>query len=340
MGLLDKLVAAANVAASSAADALEKKAGAVDEDLAEEGWYRGLKTLGAGAEVVARGALGAAEGVGGAALEQLGRTELGQTIGDTARGISDLFASLPVFSAIADTRRAMHGIDALYAHLRQDPRDPARYLWLVEAIDDLERDRGRARALKAVVDPLDVLRALSLQLPAKVAAGVDTRERLLRNAFALSVERALADPADAEGLHGLGRVYLLTGRAGDAVSFCRMALAAGGPAAPAAPVTLARADQGPGESARPPLAARRALAGGQTWGNRVLAELALGDEALEPADRIQSYSDLCDAVAPADEVAYRGPRPRGLGVLGELGSAQLTKAAAAIYGGAPTEEGA
>jgi hypothetical protein len=344
--LFDQLKAAASVAANSAKEALEERAGelqrsvgerasALEGEVADEGWYQGLRKAGDLGGEVASGVLKGAAGIGQHLFVEAGRTELGRGLGASTREITAVLGSMPVVSAMSDVRRAMHGIDGLHAHLLEDPGDAERSLWLAEALAGLASDRDRAVMLRVLMNPGSLLKVAAFRTTRALGAeGESARVRLLQAAFARAVAALQQEPADARHLHVLSRVYLATGHLPHAARFARLAaLAAPEDGRPL--VTLARIYRALGRRDAAREAARLGAERGCTAGYAVLADMVLEDAEVAPAERLELHGLLLERINEEDMVAYYGPRTRGFAVLEAAGRAQWEKARQLMEGRIP-----
>jgi len=336
VGIFDRLKAAASVAANAAKEVVEERADAVQkravkevDDLeahvGEEGWYQGIKRAGGVSGEVASGVIQSAADIGRTLFEEAGRTELGRGLGESTREVTATIGAMPIVSAVSDARRAMHGVDALGDHLRAEPADPERYVWLAEALEGLGRERDRATLMRALLNPTAILKIATLRTTRSLGReGEDARRRLLKSAFALTVRGLRERPADPRLLHVLARIYLALGEPVEAVRFAKLAVLAaprnGGPL-----VTLARVYLAMGQLRNGREAARLAAERGCTAGFALLADVVLEDASVEPMERLRLHGVLIERIEEADMVACYGPRPQGFELVGAVGRAQWAK---------------
>jgi len=336
LGIFDRLKAAASVAANAAkeavgeqTDAIQRRAGKEVDDLeshvGEEGWYQGIKRAGGVGGEVASGVLQGAANIGRTIFEEAGRTELGRGIGASTREVTSTIGTLPIVSAVSDARRALHGVDALGDHLREDPSDPERFLWLAEALEALSQDRDRAVLMRALLNPTALLKIAALRTTRSLGReGEDARRRLLKSAFVLTVRGLQACPTDARLLHVMARVYLAVDDPREAMRFAKLAVLAA-PEDGAPLVTLARIYLSMGQRHNGRQAARLAAERGCTVGFALLADVVLEDAGVEPLERLKLHGVLIERIEEHDMLAYYGPRSQGFALVGAVGRAQWSK---------------
>ena len=326
MGWLDKARAAANEAKKAASEvALSAKATA-EEEWGGAGWYDGAKEKARTASGIAKKAAMGAADLAGEVIGEVGSTDLGQRVGHRTRSLTSRLAKLPLFTLSTDVIKARHGVDSLYEHLKEDLEDPVRYVWLAEAMGRVRRDSTAYTRIRSVADPSFFL--IGHVVKAANSLGAEARDpselRLLKGAFSLSASRVRANRRDSEALHSLARVYRAQGDADEAIKFSRLAYAAD-ENDPLPLVTLSQVALATGRTGPAQRAAERAIGEGAGFAHTILADLALLDETVSPAERVERYSAASDAVTDADREAYLGPHVYGLSVLEGVGRTQLEK---------------
>ncbi len=326
MGWLNKARAAASEAKRIASEAVASAKEAAEEEWGGADWYDGAKEKARSASEAASGAAKGAATFAGEVIGEVGATDLGQRVGVRARSATAALAKLPVFTLSTDVMKAKHGVDGLYTHLKEDTEDPLRYVWLAEAMGRVKRDSAAYSKVRSVADPSFFLVGQAVKVANSLGAEAKdpTETRLLKRAFSLSASRIKSDRRDAPALHVLARVYRAQGDADEAIKFSRLAYAAD-ESDPLPLVTLAQLVLSTGRTDPARSIADRAVTEGAGFANTILADLALLDETVTPAERIERYSAACDAIADADREAYLGPCVEGVGVLEGVGRAQLGK---------------
>lgn len=336
MGIFDRLKAAASVAANAAKEAVEERTDAIQQraakevddlegQIGEEGWYKGIKKAGALSGEVASGVLKGTADIGRTLLQEAGRTELGRGLGESTREVTATIGGLPVFSAMSDAKRAMHGVDALGDHLQEDPMDPIRYVWLAEALESLGRDRDRTLLVRSLINPTALLKVAALRTTRSLGQeGENARLRLLKTGFALTIRGLRDAPTDPVLLHTLARIYLAVDDTPEAARFAKLAILAA-PTDGAPMATLARVYLAMGQTANGRAAARIATRRGCSVGFALLADVVLEDASLEPMKRLELHADLIDRIDEDHISAYYGPRPQGFALFGVVGRAQWAK---------------
>lgn len=327
MGWLDKVRASAAEAGRAARDASAKAMEEANTAWGDEPWMKGARTLGedvvsSSAQLISEGRRKADE-----ALANAAETRAGSVVGERSRQIIGFLGQLPVLSVAVDTMRARHGVDHLYDLVRAQPTQPRPYIWLAEAMRRVDEDRRRYVAVRTVIDPTSIVTRAALTATTGLGAedGEPPTIRILRNAFALAVQRLRAQPGDGDTLDVLARVYLFMGDVPEAVRFAKLAILTE-PDNGHRVMTLARAYQALGQSDNARRAAELTVSRGCSVGYDILAEEVLNGESLTPQERISEYSRLKDLVTPEDRQAYWGPSVEGLDIVQGLGEAQAARA--------------
>lgn len=326
MGWFDKAKAAAEEAKRMAKEAAYNAKDMADVELGRQQWYADAKETAGNAIDRGRDIATEAKDMAGEALGEIGQTKVGQQVGGYTRTFTSRLAALPVFSLSGDVMRTRHGIRPLYAHLKEEPDDPVRYVWLAEAMGRVMADSATYSRIRAVVHPGFYVLGQAVKAASTLGSQPSdpTTIRLLKNAFAISTTRIRKDPRDPAALHALARVYRAQGDAPEAVRFSKLAYVAD-PNNHLPMVTLAQLYLGLGQTENARRAAERATDGGAGYAHTVLADLVLLDEYAEPQGRIERYSAARDRVTKRDREAYLGPSVEGVGVLEGVGRAQLEK---------------
>jgi len=327
MGWWDKVKATSAEAAKAAKEAVDSVVAEVETEFGDQDWYREAKSVGREIGEFGKDVWDGTTELVGETLDDLGKTEGGKVVGDKSRQFVGFLSKLPVLSIATDVMRARNGIDGLYEHLQEDPADPQRHLWLAEAIERMARDQTRYTAVRGVLDPTYVVARQAVKTSAELGqeGGDDTRIRLLKNAFALSIERLRADPADRAALHILARVYLGQRHLGEATRFCKLSVLAD-PADGEALVTLGRVYLALDQEQNARKSAELAIERDSSVGYEILADLTVKSVDGDAGARIEAYSDLLDRVQQPDRTAYWGPSVEGMNMVDAVGAAQMKKA--------------
>jgi len=327
MGWLDKVRASAAEAGRAAREASEKAMEEATTAWGDEPWLKGARAL--GEDVVSSSTQFVSEGRKKAdeALVSAAGTRAGSVVGERSRQLVGFLGQLPVLSVAVDVMRARHGVDHLYDLVRAQPTEPRPYIWLAEAMRRVDEDRRRYIAARTVIDPTSIVARAALT--ATTSLGAEESEppsiRILRNAFALAVQRLRAQAGDGDTLDVLARVYLFMGDLPEAVRFAKLSILAE-PENGHRVLTLARAYHALGQSDNARRAAELAVTRGCSVGRDILAEEILGGESLTPQERISEYSRLKDLVSAEDRQVYWGPSVEGLDIVQGLGEAQAARA--------------
>jgi hypothetical protein len=327
MGWWDKVKAAKAEVAKVAKEVTEAIADEVEDGFGDQDWYQGVK--GAGQSLGEFGKEVWEEGTElvGDTLDELGKTEGGKMLGEKSTHVVGFLSKLPVLSLATDIMRARNGIDGLYEHLKADPNDPERFLWLAEAMDRMDRDQHRYTTIRSAMDPSYLLTRQAIKTSTELGkeAIEAPRRRLLKNAFALSISRLKKKPSDRDAIHVLARVYLAQKLLSESMRFSKLAIIAD-PNDGLALVTLGRVYLAHDQLENARRAGQLAIERGSSMGNEILAEVLLKENAGDAPARIERYSDILDQVSQQDRERYWGPSVQGVNMVEAIGAAQMKKA--------------
>lgn len=146
MGLMDRAVARARLAADQAKQAAHE----LDSRLSDDPDYAAARAAAVDGTERGRAALDRARAASEGLLEEAGSSDTGAKIGDKARNVATVLARLPVVSAMTDAAKARHGVSELHSQLVENPADPFNALWLAEALDRVEQDLDRYRRVRSM----------------------------------------------------------------------------------------------------------------------------------------------------------------------------------------------
>lgn len=326
MGWLDKIKATAAEASKVARDLTEAVTEEAEEAWGEREWYQEAKSIGQDVGALGKEAWEEGSELAGELADDFAQTSVGQKVGSASRHVVGFMAQVPVLSAAVDIMRARHGVDDLYALVQEEPEEPLHYIWLAEAMQRVGTDQKRYVAVRTAVDPSFIVTRTAIKAGTSLGAevGDPVQIRLLKNAFALSMKRLRADPADSDAMHVLARVYLSQGDHGEAARFAKLAILAQ-PESGLPVITLSRTYQALGQSENAEKAAHIAIERGCSVGHEVLAELTLAGDEGTAGGRIEKYSQLRSMVSAEDRHAYWGPSVDGVDIVESVGTAQLKK---------------
>ena len=206
--------------------------------------YEWIEALGYEVEAAARRAAGSRrESLSDAydrGLAQLSGTVAGERLGQWVRSFGGAVSQVPILSWQADLVTARHGVDHLLGQVKQlpaeDPQAGLVTVQLVEALDDVRRERLAMRAATSLVNPVGTAVSVALVTAGQLSGADSARLRLIRRAHAIAARRCRTDPTFVD-LHVLARAYLAAGKPHHAARFAvdaaHLARGAQGQAAPA-----------------------------------------------------------------------------------------------------------
>lgn len=325
MGWADRALAASKVASQKAKAAAKELATEIDSEYFEDARYEALR-LRAG-QLAERSLKVAAEArvAGSEALSELGNTEAGARVGGGARKVGMAISTLPIFTALGDSIKARHGVPELHQSFVDRPGDPARALFLAEAMARVQRDLrtyGRARSM---VSPTYAVRRQLIRSAVELGdTGDATQTKLMKVAFVRALAQVRANPTDAKALHVMARVYLVQGMTDDALRLAELAIFADR-ANGLAWVTLARVFLARGDYTQAARAAHEAIDRGAGYGNEVLASLEMLGEDQSGSQRIDRYEMYRSRITADDRAAYLGVAVDANGMLDQIKRSQLDK---------------
>lgn len=255
--------------------------------------------------------------------KEFGDTDLGKSIGEISRSISSRLSQLPVFSLTADTVKGKNGVDKLYKHLAKDPNDPERYIWLAEAIMRTRLDMKHYSRIRSTVDPSYYMVKTSVKsLNSLGELEKDpTTIKLLKKAFMLSLEAIEENTRDHKALYCLGRIYFCQGDIPEATKYSKLSFLARTNAL--ALITLGKCYLNLDQLANAKKAAKRALAFNSTYSYKILAECKMLDKTQDNSiEKIESYANQMNKIAPKHRAAYLGPSGDTINILEGIGKKQ------------------
>jgi hypothetical protein len=149
-------------------------------------------------------------------MARLGATAAGERVGEWVRSAGGLASQVPLLSWQADLVAARHGVDRLVCQVQQLPVTDLRAglvaIQLVEALDNVRRERLAIRAATALVNPSSVATS-TLMLTAGRLGHVDrTRTLLVRRAHSLAGRQRGGVEERFVAAHVLARAYLAGGK--------------------------------------------------------------------------------------------------------------------------------
>jgi tetratricopeptide (TPR) repeat protein len=326
MSFWDRAKAAAREATKAAQDLVKE----ADQTLSTEDWYKATKEASKEVAGGAKHIYSVGRDVAVELANEASQTDAGRTVGAFTRDGLGFLSKLPVLSAVGDAFRAANGIDALTNHLRENPQDAERHLLLAEALKRLETDQRRYRAIRTAVDPSYLIVDGALRSTASLGTDLESDDvptRLLKNAFALSLQTLKKTPRDARALHVLARVYLVTGHSGEAVRFAKLAILAA-PHEGMPMYTLGRAYLALNQRENAERAAYLAVERGASCAYDLLGELAITSESGTSATRVDAYVHHRSLSTPECRAQYWGPAATGVDLVSAVGAAQFAKSQA------------
>ncbi len=307
MGWLDKTVAATKLAASQARKAAASGKEAVQEKYAGESTYVDIREWAVRTGERTMEIKDQSSQIVSELVASAGATGAGGSIGNHARSLGAILASLPVLSSIGDTIRARHGIDQLAAVLAEDPRNPVPAVHLAEAMHRCESDMATYTKIRSMTSLTYAMRrqliTSTLELGTDAVDPVKTR--LLKSAFGRTRKRLSSTPNDAEALDLTARIYLMTGHFSEAATTAKIAVSAD-PMYGNAWVTLARAYLSLGMAANAANAARIAVDLGAGYGHLLLASAELHDDNADASSAISRYESTKAKITDQDRLDYLG----------------------------------
>jgi hypothetical protein len=327
VGWWDKVKAATSEVTTVAKEVTDAIASEVEQEFGDQDWYQEVKDTGQAITEFSKEALqDAATSVGGA-LEDFGKTADGKMVGEKSKQLAGFLSKLPVLSLATDIMRTKNGVDDLYEHLKAEPTDPQRHLWLAEALDRMNQDQRRYTAIRSTVDPSYLVARHAIKTSTELGEEPieSPRLRLLRNAFSLALGQLKENPADRDAIHVVARVYLAQGHLGEATRFAKLAVLAD-PKDGLALVTLSRVYLAQEQFENANRASHLAIERNATTGHEVIADLVLKSEAGDASTRIERYSAILDQVSQTDRERYWGPSVEGINMVEAVGAAQVKKA--------------
>lgn len=330
MGLMNKLRAVGNEAGKAAKQLADDAARKSEDSFGQQNWYENVKATGQKVRDYSSKSWLKGSGAANELLGDFEKTKAAEGIGKASRKITGLLGKAPLLSVVTDVFRSVHGIDALYEHLLNDPEDPERHLWLSEAMVRMARDRQRYVAVRSTVDPAYIAMQKSVQLATSLnQRNLDpTQVRLLKNAFALSLQMLKKNPRDQRALHVISRVYLIRRIQGEATRFSKLAILAD-PSNGYPYVTLARTYLQLGQVVNARKTAKFAVDKKASIGNEIVAETWLAENGNDES-RLHAYTRLLDQVDQDSREAYWGPSVQGLNIVEAVGAAQMKKVSALL----------
>ena len=276
VGLFDKASAAARLAAEQIKATSVEVVKEFDAGWNDNSDYRNLRQT--GQELLRAGRKYAEDGraYSNEVLLEFGETRAGGSTGDTARRIGRGVNALPVLSAIVDTFKARHGIEALVARLADDPDDPIKAVQLAEGMSRVAREMTHYRRVRSVVSPTYAIRRQLIvgTVGLGLGDGDSTVRSLNKRAFVQSRQLLSIDPTNTNALHSLARVYLNEGSYKDSLRTGKLAVLTN-PADADVWITIARCYLALDIMGDAELSANRAAAMGQSYAYEVLAAIAL-----------------------------------------------------------------
>lgn len=155
-------------------------------------------------------------------IAHLSATSAGERLAGWVQSFGSVAGQLPVVSWQADLIAARHGIDDLMRKLKEaQPEDPHAGMvavQLVEALDDVRRERLALRAAVSLVNPAGSALSAAFVAAGRLSAAEPSRVRLLRRGHVLASGHYCENPPYVV-LHGLARAYLGAGKPGLALRF-------------------------------------------------------------------------------------------------------------------------
>ena len=140
----------------------------------------------------------------------------------------------------------------------------------------------------------------------------------------MSIVELRKNPRNANNLHVLARVYLLTGHIKQCLKFCKLAIIAN-PNNKLPFITLSNAYLISGQYSNCKKAANIAIANKLNYAYEILAKLILVEETQAETNKIDVYSLLKDKVCLKDTKVYLGCAISGDNILQNIGKEQATK---------------
>ncbi|MBB5867969.1 hypothetical protein F4553_001348 [Allocatelliglobosispora scoriae] len=313
MSLGDRLKAIAKETRRTAAEQAQQAAEKIKSK--DEGRFDQAAALAATAADSATGLAGKAGDARDRLVERGGQTRVGGGLGKAVRTIGGELSKLPLLSLPSDVMTERNGITELTALVAAEPTDPARSLWLGQALRAMERDQKIYFAVRSVVDPTKVVTRQLVGAAAEMGATSRVRvsERMLKRALALAILRLKDDPKDTAALEVAARVYLIRSGADKAMRTAKLAVATAPKGKRGSQlVTLALVYLAAQQIESAVKAADLAVKSGHTMGYQVMADaLYQGEQAESTArERHREFVRLAGQVTPDDRVAYLGFLPK------------------------------
>jgi len=307
MGIFDRASAAARLVADQVKTTAVETAREFDAGLSDKSDYRTLRQLGQDALTSSKQYLAEGRELGVGLMREVGETEAGAATGTSVRTLGKQINALPVLSAIVDSFKARHGIEELATRLVEEPENPLKAVQLAEGMSRVTRDLTYYRRTRSIISPTYAIRrqlivgAVGLGLEDSDATVVCLQKR----AFFQAKAQIHADPTNTNALHTMARVYLNEGDRVQALVTSKLAVLSE-PKAGVCWITLARCYllEDRVEDARS--AASKAVSLGQSYGNEVLAALALIDAEGGVRDTSLRFDELRASVKPQDRQEYLG----------------------------------
>ena len=317
MGWMDKVSAAATVAANQAVAKTRELAEELDETYGDDADYQNMREKLAKARVATREKYHETHARMSAADE-------GKKAGDLTRKFGEKVAKLPVLSLSSDAAMAANGVPHLVDEFVADPDDPMRAIWLAEGIGRAKRQLGKYQAGRSAISPTYALMYGSMKVGASLGDEQEPIEtKLLKKAFITSAARVRENPYDADGLHVLSRVYLLQDDRTQAAKFSKLAIMAD-PDNGLPWITLARTYLAHGQIHNAQAAAQKAVDKGEKYGHAVWALAQLSDS--RSWDDIDLVDSRRNQISPDDYRKYLGTVIEGKTVWNQLVKSQKVKA--------------
>ena len=322
MGLFDKLKASTIEASKIAKKYINEATEYTEKKYEKEEWYTNAKEIVKKTKVLVNETALISHEI----IEEISNTEVGKYVGSGTRKLGAVVSKIPVLSLASDIIKSKNGINELYELIKEDHYKAEYYIWLAEAMKRVEVDRKIYTGFRTIINPSSLI--VRETIKSSMSMGLEKTDvsdvRILKNAYCLSVVELRKNPKNANNLHVLARVYLLTGHIKESIKFCKLAiLADSNNKLPF--ITLSRAYLINGQYLDSKKAATIAISNKLNYAYEILAKLLLIDESQGATDKIEKYSSLRDKISLNDKKIYLGYAINEDSIIENIGKEQITK---------------